>query len=195
MIDTVPGHVKLQPENAIILPKWTGDPNDKDLVSLIPFLEYIAAMGFDDTRTVLKSFEGKHIPTEFAAREAQARERFHTQIAADRAKKPRRSGVGLLGNALGIKPMPGAIDPMTGEAISFSEGFDQGKMLQDQVRERGQKQYEILEREIRENGAKWLEEMKADEKKMNEEAMNGMKAGVTSWFGFGKKDGKKDEKK
>ena len=91
--------------------------------------------------------------------------------------------------------MPGAIDPMTGEAISFSEGFDQGKMLQDQVRERGQKQYEILEREIRENGAKWLEEMKADEKKMNEEAMNGMKAGVTSWFGFGKKDGKKDEKK
>ncbi|MCJ1251018.1 mitochondrial inner membrane protein required for protein import [Trapelia coarctata] len=192
MIDTVPGHVKLQPENAIILPKWTGDPNDKDLVSLIPFLEYTAAMGFEDTRTVLKSFEGKHIPTEFAAREAQARERFQAQLAADRAKKPRRSGVRLLGSALGIKAMPGAIDPMTGEAVSFSEGFDQGKMLQDQVRERGQKQYEILEREIRENGAKWLEEMKADEKKMNEEAMNGMKAGFMSWFGVGKKGEKKE---
>jgi len=194
MIDTVPGHVKLQPENAIILPKWTGDPNDKDLVSLIPFLEYTAAMGFDDTRTVLKSFEGKHIPTEFAAREAQARERFQAQLVADRAKKPRRSGVGLLGSALGIKAMPGAIDPMTGEAVSFSEGFEQGKMLQDQVRERGQKQYEVLEREIRENGAKWLEEMKADEKKMNEEAMNGMKAGFISWFGLGKKDEKKEGK-
>ena len=195
MIDTVPGHVQLQPENAIILPKWTGDPNDKELVSLIPFLEYTAAMGFDDTRTVLKSFEGKHIPTEFAAREAQARERFQAQLAAERAKKPKRSGVGLLGSALGIKAMPGAIDPMTGEAVSFSEGFDQGKMLQDQVRERGQKQYELLEREIRENGAKWLEEMKAEEKKMNEEAMNGMKAGFMSWFGAGKKDEKKEQGK
>lgn len=193
MIDTVPSHAKLQPENAIILPKWTGDPNDKDLVSLIPFLEYTAAMGFDDTRTVLKSFEGKHIPTEFAAREAQARERFQAQLAADRAKKPRRSGVGLLGSALGIKSMPGAIDPLTGEPVSFAEGFEQGKMLQDQIRERGQKQYEILEREIRENGAKWLEEMAADEKKLNEEAMKGMKAGFMSWFGVGKEEKEKEK--
>ena len=39
IIDTVPDHVQLQPENAIILPKWSGDPKDKNLIALIPFLE------------------------------------------------------------------------------------------------------------------------------------------------------------
>jgi len=56
IIDTKSAHVKNQPENAIVLPKWTGDPKDphaKDLVALIPFLEYIASMGTEDTRKVL----------------------------------------------------------------------------------------------------------------------------------------------
>ena len=39
IIETDPDHVSLQPENSIILPKWKGDPNDKGLVGLIPFLE------------------------------------------------------------------------------------------------------------------------------------------------------------
>ena len=60
MIDTVAAHTKMQPENAIILPKWEGDLRDNELVSLIPFLEYAASMEFDDTRKVLESFEGKH---------------------------------------------------------------------------------------------------------------------------------------
>ena len=39
IMDTDPEHVALQPENAIVLPKWKGDPSDKDLVAMIPFLE------------------------------------------------------------------------------------------------------------------------------------------------------------
>ena len=39
IIDAHPEHVSAQPENAIILPKWTGQPGDKGLVSMIPFLE------------------------------------------------------------------------------------------------------------------------------------------------------------
>ncbi|MCJ1437440.1 mitochondrial inner membrane protein required for protein import [Xylographa pallens] len=185
LIDTVPSHAKYQPENAIILPKWDGNPNDKGLVSLIPFLEYIAAMQFDDTRDVLKSFSGTNIPTEFAAREALARERFESQLAAEKAKKPKRS-LGFLGSALGIKTPPGGVDGVEGG--SFSEGFDQGKMLQDQIRERGQKQYEMLEKEIRENGDKWLKEMAAEEEKAKEEAMKGMTAGLTGWFGGAPKE-------
>lgn len=180
LLDTVPSHAELQPENAIILPKWDGSPNDKDLVSLIPFLEYVASMGSEDTREVLKSFAGTHIPTEFAAREAKVRERFERQLADEKAKRPRRSGVGFLGSALGIKTVPGGMDGMQGEG--FSEGFEQGKMLQDQIRERGQKQYEMLEREIRENGEKWLKEMAAEEEKAKEETMKGMKAGMTGWL-------------
>ena len=181
LVDTVASHAKLQPENAIILPKWKGNPADNELVSLIPFLEYIATMNTEDTRLVIGSFAGKHIPTEFAAREAQARERFIAERAADRAKRPHRVGIGLLGNALGIKPM----SAMEVGEQSLSEGFEQGKMLMDQIRERGQKVYEAMDKQIRENGEEWLREAAAEEEKMKEEQMKGMKAGLTGWFGGG----------
>ena len=180
MLDTVPAHAKLQPENAIILPKWKGNPQDSELVSFIPFLEYLATMGFDDTREVLRSFEGKHIPSEFAHRESLAREKFQKQLAEDRAKRPRRSGVGFLGNALGMKPTSAGID---GIEQTLSEGFEQGKMLQDQIRERGQKQYEMIEKEIRENGEKWLKEMAVEEEKAKEEQMKGMQTTLVGVFG------------
>lgn len=180
LIDTVPAHAKLQPENAIIMPKWKGDSQDQELVSLIPFLEYVATMGITDTRTVLKSFENKHIPTEFGKREAIARERFEKQIAEERAKRPKHSGVGLLGSALGMKPHTAGIGPMEQTAV---EGFEQGKMLQDQIRERGQKQYEMIEREIRENGEKWLKEMAQEEEKAKDEQMKGMKSSLSGMFG------------
>ena len=137
-------------------------------------------MDFKDTREVLKSFEGKRIPAEFASREAVARERFQEQLAEERAKRPKRSGVGFLGSALGIKPV--AADGMD---QSFSDGFAQGKTYQDLVRERGRKGYELLEKEIRENGDKWLKEMAAEEKKLQEEAMKGMKSGVLGFFSGG----------
>lgn len=39
MLDTEKSHAARQPDNALILPKWTGDPEDKGLIELIPFLE------------------------------------------------------------------------------------------------------------------------------------------------------------
>lgn len=53
------------------------------------------------------------------------------------------------------------------------------------MRERGQKQYELMEKEIRENGDKWIREMAEEEKKLNEEAMRGMKSSITGVFPFG----------
>ena len=183
LLDTSPVHAKAQPENAIILPKWKGAPQDKELVSYIPFLEYIAAMGFEDIRDVLKSFEGKPIPAEFARRESIAREKFQQQLADERAKRPKRSGVGFLGSALGLGKSAGA--SIDGMETSVSEGFEQGKTLMDQVRERGQKQYEFMEKEIRENGQKWLDEMAAEEKKLQEEAMKNMSGGIFGMFKWG----------
>lgn len=180
LLDTKAAHAKAQPENAIILPKWKGAPQDKGLVAYIPFLEYVAAMGFDDTREVLKSFAGKHIPAEYARRESVAREKFNKERAEELAKRPKRSGAGFLGSALGLGKTPGM--GMDGMEASLSEGFEQGKTLMDQVRERGQKQYEIMEKEIRENGQKWLEEMAAEEKKFQEEAMKNMNGGMLGMF-------------
>ncbi|OCL07379.1 NIF-domain-containing protein [Glonium stellatum] len=189
LIDTKAAHAKLQPENAIILPPWTGQPNDRNLVSLIPFLEYIATMGITDVRKALASFEGTDIATEFARREAKAREAFNAQLAAERAKRPKHSASSWLMGALGLKGSGaggGAGGLVVGEQ-SAAEGFEQGKMLSDQIRERGMKQYEAMEKEIRENGEKWLREMAEEEKKLQEEQMKSMKSGMVGWFG-GKKE-------
>lgn len=189
MIDTDPSHAKHNPENAIILPKWTGDVKDKELVSLIPFLEYIPTMQTPDVRKALKSFEGKHIPTEFAQREAIARKKFNEQLAQER-KKGSRSGIGFLGSALGIKPQT-----MDGEQ-SLSEALAQGKMLQDQARERATKAYEYLEQQIRENGEKWLKEEAEMQKKAQEEGMAQMRNNVLGKFKVGgSSDSSADSKK
>ena len=182
MVDTDPSHTQSQPENAIILPKWKGSIDDKDLVSLIPFLEYCAAMNFGDLRNVLKSFEGKHIPTEFARREAIARERFQREVEQDRSKRPKRS-MGFLSSLTGPSKSQ-MIAPDGTELPSWSDGMEQGKTYQDLVRERGQKQYEILDKEIKQNGEQWLKDLAEDERKANEEAMKGMKSTVASYVPF-----------
>lgn len=186
IIDTNPQHVRDQPENAIVLPKWTGDPKDKELVSLIPFLEYIHTMQYGDVRKVLKSFDGKHIPTEFARREAIARAEFNKQLEAQRGKsaaKGKGGGMSKLSSMLGLKPtnMSLMVGPEGEE--NPAEAFAKGKMLQDIARERGQRNYELLEKEIRENGEKWLKEEAELQEKAQKEAMKSMQSSFTSWFG------------
>ncbi|KAJ5669373.1 Mitochondrial import inner membrane translocase subunit tim50 [Penicillium macrosclerotiorum] len=182
LIDTKEEHARLQPENAVVLEKWTGDPKDKTLVALIPFLEYLAGMGVEDVRPVLKSFEGSSIPVEFSKREKAMRERFEKELAEENKKKPSVS-IGSFASALGLK----SSRTLDGEQ-SPSDGLAQGKMLWDQIRERGQKNYELIEREIRENGEKWLAEMAAEEEKARQEQMKSMKGSFTGMFGAGGKE-------
>lgn len=145
-------------------------------------------MGLPDVRHAIKSFEGHDIPTEFARREAVARTAFNKQLEEERKNK-KGSGSSWLMSALGMKPQ----GLVTADGASLSEGFAQGKMLSDQARERGQKQYELMEKEIRENGEKWLKELEAEEKKMQEEMMKSMKSNfdVGSWLGGSKPEEKK----
>lgn len=186
IIDTHAPHVKNQPENAIILPKWSGDPKDPhtgDLVRLIPFLENLAAMGTEDVRPVLASFRGQDIAAEFARREAVARAAFQQQLAAQ--KRPRVS-LGSLAGALGVKAQPQGM--VLGDGQSVSEGLAQGKMLSDQIREQGQRQYEMIEKQIREHGAEWLREEEEEQKKAVEAQMKEMKKGALGWFGGSAKE-------
>ncbi|KHN95566.1 inner membrane translocase subunit tim-50 [Metarhizium album ARSEF 1941] len=181
IIDTKPQHIRKQPENAIVLQPWKGDSKDNDLVGLIPFLEYIHTMQYSDVRKVLKSFEGKHIPTEFARREAIARKEFNKQLE-QRKKHSRGSGVGALSNLLGLKPANMSMTVAPEGEQNPSEAFAQGKMLQDLARERGQRNYELLEKEIRENGDKWLKEEQVAMEKAQQEAMSSMMGSFFDWF-------------
>lgn len=184
VIDTNAEHVRNQPENAIVLPKWKGDPKDRELVGLIPFLEYIHTMQYGDVRKVLRSFERKHIPTEFARREAIARAEFNKQLEAEGRKRPNRgkSGMAALGSMFGLQPQKMSVMAVPDGEINPAEAFAQGKMIQDIARERGQRQYEEIEKMIRENGEKWLKEEAAVQEQMQKEVMNSMKSSFTSWF-------------
>lgn len=183
IIDTDEKLVRKQPENAIILPAWKGNSSDRGLVNMIPFLEYIHTMEYEDVRRVLKSFEGKDIPKEFARREAIMRREFEKRNNLDR--KPKVSGMNALGNMFGLKSSNMSMMQAEGEQ-SASEAFAQGKMLQDIARERGQRNYEFMAQNIRENGEKWLQEEKEMMEKMQQEAMSSMMGSFGGWFGVGK---------
>lgn len=152
-------------------------------------------MQYSDVRKVLKSFEGKHIPTEFARREAIARAEFNKQIEAQKKKNPHRGAGGIagLGSLLGLKPSNMSLMVMPEGEEAPSEAFAKGKMLQDIARERGQRNYELMEKEIRENGEKWLKEEAALQEKAQQEAMSSMKSSFTGWFIPGSSGGSKPE--
>lgn len=192
VLDTNALHARKNPENSIILDPWNGERGDKELVGLIPFLEYIHTMQYSDVRKVIKSFEGKHIPTEFARREAIARQEFNARIKAEKAKHSKPSGMGALGSMLGLGPSNMSMTVAPEGEQNPNEAFAQGKMLQDIARERGQRNYELMEKEIRENGHKWLEEEKLANEKLQKEAMDNMFGSFGGWFAPKKEDEKKD---
>lgn len=184
IIDTNAKHVRVQPENAIIVPKWTGDPNDKELVALVPFLEFIHAMQYGDVRKTIKSFDGTDIPVEFARREALVRAEHNKRLETlGRKKKGGESGMTWLGKALGLKPSNlSLMVPPPGEENQQEAFLKDGKMLQDVVRERGMRNYLLMEEEIRKNGEKWLKEDAEMQEKAQKEAMKNVQGFFTNWF-------------
>ncbi|KAH9009091.1 hypothetical protein EDB83DRAFT_2584777 [Lactarius deliciosus] len=75
-LDTHPEHVATNPENAIILKPWKGKPGDKGLIEFIPFLESIGIYKPPDVRVILKAYESKHIPLEYAEKEVESKRAF-----------------------------------------------------------------------------------------------------------------------
>jgi import inner membrane translocase subunit TIM50 len=83
IVDVSDDSVKLQPENAIKLPPWEGQPDD-ELIKLIPFFEYLATQQIKDVRPVLSSYQDKsQIPAEFAKRV----DRLRAEFEKDQSKK------------------------------------------------------------------------------------------------------------
>ena len=135
-------------------------------------------MNIKDVRAAIRSFEGKDIASEFARREALAREAFNEQLAESRAKKT-NSAAGLALNSLGLQGQSGST--ITGEP-SAADGFEQGKMLMDLMRERGIKHFEALDKDIRQNSETWLKQMAEEEKKLQDEQVKSFRGMIgESW--------------
>ena len=116
---------------------------------------------------------------EFARREKLLRAKFEAEQAEKGKKRPKKR-LGNLSSALGLST----------RNSDGLDGSDETKMLWDQIRERGQRQYMELEKKIQEEGAKFLAEREAEEKRFQEEAYNSMKP--SNWFS-GLSGGKKVE--
>ena len=132
-------------------------------------------MGISDVREAIKSFDGKHIPTEYARRETALREQFNREMAEKKKNKPNLNIGGLLGSTLGMKQQGGLI-------------MEEGKSLPDQIHESGIKQYEAMEKQIREQGAEWLKEQAEAEKKAQETQMKSMRSRFLNFWGNGGED-------
>lgn len=167
-----------------MLPKWKGDPSDKNLVAMIPFLEYLAMMSQTgqaiDVRTILASMKDKNIPEEYARREAKLRTAFQSDLA-EQKRKAKGSAGGMFMKSLGLdaSQKPGMV---LGDQ-NISQGMSEGKMMIDMYRDFNKQNYEHLDKQIRENGDQWLKEMAEEEKKMQEAQLKDMKAGAFGWLG------------
>lgn len=80
VIDHDEKHVSMQPENAILVPMWTGDPSDTALLDLIPLLEGIVREDIRDVREVTELLRGRGLAEGVAEYRAMAAAR------ADRAR-------------------------------------------------------------------------------------------------------------
>lgn len=164
MLETNPDAWSMNPNNTIKMKPWLGDPNDRELIALIPFLEYIAAMGISDVRPVIEEFGDKHIPTEFRRREALARIELKKRLEADRAQRKGTAGELLLG-ALGL-------------GAPKRRREDEEKTFMDLARERGLQAYEETQKHIADHKDEMMQEQKAAEK----EAAEMMKTSLSKIF-------------
>ncbi len=71
--NTPPQAWSFQPENAIKLKPWKGDPQDTGLLDLLPFLQYMATHRIRDVRDVVRSYDGvESVPAAFRQRLQEA---------------------------------------------------------------------------------------------------------------------------
>ncbi|KAG0222680.1 mitochondrial inner membrane protein required for protein import [Actinomortierella wolfii] len=87
IMDSNPDSYSLQPENAIEMKPWKGDPNDTELVAMIPFLETLALTEVEDVRVPLAKFRGTNIPVAFAKWEEELKEKMRLEWEEEQKKK------------------------------------------------------------------------------------------------------------
>ncbi|KAK9460586.1 HAD-like domain-containing protein [Lipomyces oligophaga] len=150
MLDTDQAAYSRQPENGIPIKPWDGSKEDRELVKLIPLLEYIATAPIQDVRTVLKTYaDTEDYGAEYLKREKELRERVGKQWLERKG-----TGIDALGSILwlfGMKPA----------------ATDKPVLFQDMVREQGIEQYQRIIKFVEEHG----ESLMAEEKKREEELL------------------------
>ncbi|KAJ9097638.1 hypothetical protein QFC21_004674 [Naganishia friedmannii] len=166
LLDTDPDHAALQPENCIVMPKWEGQPGDKGLVDYIPFLESIGIFQPPDVRPIIKAYEGKNIPVEYAKREAERKqaaigewEREHGGVVL--GSDVSTGGTSWLGKIFGGLGVGGAASQRPNQPMTYLEQKRaQAQKLYQEEQEYWAKNADEIRRLMEEDRQKQMAEMK-----------------------------------
>ncbi|KAF6752233.1 HAD-like domain-containing protein [Ephemerocybe angulata] len=114
---------------------WKGDPNDKGLIAMIPFLESIGIYKPADVRPILQAFEGKDVALEYAKKEAEAKAR-HVEEWKAKTKGVSTSSISSLFGVSSAPAVPRGQPPPT---------------YLEQKRKEAQHQYQEEQKYLRDN--------------------------------------------
>ncbi|URE43614.1 TBC1 domain family member [Musa troglodytarum] len=85
----ISGHAlesSLQPENCVPIKPWKLENDDTALLDLIPFLEYVALHSPTDIRSVLASYEGRDIASEFIERSKEHQRHRNVAVVSHKSR-------------------------------------------------------------------------------------------------------------
>ncbi|KAF9524987.1 HAD-like domain-containing protein [Crepidotus variabilis] len=152
LLDTKPEHI-VNPENAVVLPKWKGESGDKGLVAMIPFLESIAIYKPPDVRPIVKAYEGKDVPTAYGKLEAEMKTKH---IEEWKGKTKTVAPVKSFGSVLGFSSTPIQSQSAGGPPPTYLE----------QKRAEAQRQYLEEQKYINDNKAQLEKLLEQDQQAM-----------------------------
>ncbi|KAG6862293.1 hypothetical protein C0995_015990 [Termitomyces sp. Mi166 len=175
-LDTDPEHVSTHPENAIVIPKWKGDPKDNGLVAMIPFLESIAIYHPPDVRPILKAYEGKNIPLEYAKLEAEQKAKH-----IEEWKKKKGVQISSFSSLFGLSSSQ-SLHPIAKTHPGIPPTYLEQKRHEAQLQYQDERKYIADHREE-------LEKLLAQDQAAAQEEMPG-----SLWEAFGQLQGKKEKK-
>ncbi|KAG8987159.1 mitochondrial inner membrane protein required for protein import [Tulasnella sp. JGI-2019a] len=167
LVDTHPEHISAQPENSILMPKWTGNPGDTNLVGLIPLIESIGIIQPPDVRPILKQYQGKDVVKAFALREAEMKQKAREDW--QRAREGKRTG-----SSSGVSQV--TLSSLFGGSVQTVDPSQPPPTFLEIKRKEAQEAYR--------REAQWIKENEAELKRMIEEDKERMMAEGGSLLGL-----------
>ncbi|ODV89137.1 hypothetical protein CANCADRAFT_20435, partial [Tortispora caseinolytica NRRL Y-17796] len=144
VITTNQDYASANPDNAIVVKPWTGDPNDTELYKLAKLLDYPAISGVKDMRTLARSYKGVEDPGDECARRED-----RIKAKSEQEWNSKRSKYSISFNWL----------------LGLGDSGSSPKSYIDAIRESNNKEYLKWKKFIDENGSKIL----AEEEQRNNE--------------------------
>ncbi|KAI9096974.1 HAD-like domain-containing protein [Phlyctochytrium arcticum] len=165
ILDNIPEHYQLQPENGVKLSTWKGERDDRELRKLETFFEelyvFMTVYGIEDVRPIL-AIVNKINPDDIAAAWAEyknaARAEFDKRLAEQQPAPKRSILTSLFGSSQSAATsMPNIIDQI--EAMAREEralAVQDAQSMQKQMEDVQKQQEEMIKKQMEENKKKGL---------------------------------------